>query len=105
MKYLYKDNGNQQKVKDDKDFNTNPFKVALTARVGYGWLNFFATYSLTPLFESGRGPELYPVSVACVLGKTKCVQCGSAKRNFKKCEGSAFSFPSVTCLNSKTRSI
>lgn len=67
MKYLYKDNGNQQKVKDDKDFNTNPFKVALTARVGYGWLNFFATYSLTPLFESGRGPELYPVSVGVTL--------------------------------------
>jgi len=67
MKYLYKDNGNQQKVKDDKDFNTNPFKVALTARVGYGWLNFFATYSLTPLFESGRGPELYPVSIGMTL--------------------------------------
>lgn len=67
MKYLYKVNGDEQKVKDDSDFNTNPFKVALTARVGYGWLNFFATYSLTPLFESGRGPELYPVSVGVTL--------------------------------------
>lgn len=67
MKYKYKDNGDEQKIKDDQNFNTNPFKVALTARVGYGWLNFFATYSLTPLFESGRGPELYPVSVGMTL--------------------------------------
>jgi hypothetical protein len=67
MKYIYKENGDQQKVKDDNDFNTNPFKVALTARVGVGWLNVFATYSLTPLFESGRGPELYPFSVGVTL--------------------------------------
>lgn len=67
MKYLYKDNGDEQKVKDNSDFNTNPFKVALTARVGVGWLNVFATYAITPLFESGRGPELYPFSVGMTL--------------------------------------
>ncbi|MBI2280872.1 MAG: DUF2807 domain-containing protein [Bacteroidetes bacterium] len=67
MKYIYKDNGDEQKVKDNSDFNTNPFKVSLTARVGVGWLNLFATYALTPLFESGRGPELYPFSVGVTL--------------------------------------
>jgi hypothetical protein len=36
-------------------------------------------------------------------GKTKCANVRLAKRNFKKCEGLAFSFFSVTCLNSKTR--
>ena len=67
MKYKYKEDGDEQKVKDNSDFNTNPFKVSLTARVGVGWLNLFATYAITPLFESGRGPELYPFSVGVTL--------------------------------------
>ncbi len=67
MKYKYKEDGDEQKVKDNSDFNTNPFKVSLTARAGVGRLNFFATYALTPLFESGRGPELYPFSVGVTL--------------------------------------
>ena len=67
MKYNYKVNGDEQKVKDNKDFNTNPFKVSLTARAGVGHFNFFATYALTPLFENGRGPELYPFSVGVTL--------------------------------------
>ncbi len=67
MKYVYKIDGNEQKVKDNQDFNTNPFKLSLTARAGIGWVNLFATYSLTPLFENNRGPELYPVSVGVTL--------------------------------------
>jgi hypothetical protein len=67
MKYIYKINGDEQTTVDDSDFNTNPFKVSLTARVGVGWLNLFATYAVTPLFESGRGPELYPFSVGVTL--------------------------------------
>lgn len=51
MKYKYKEDGDTQKYKDNQDFNTNPFRVSLTARVGYGRLNLFATYGLTPLFE------------------------------------------------------
>jgi hypothetical protein len=38
-----------------------------------------------------------------VTGKIKCVQCGTAKRNFKKCEGLAFFI--VTSANIKTRSV
>lgn len=67
MKYIYEVNGNEQKVKDDSDFNTNPFKISLTARTGVGWFNVFATYSVTPLFESGKGPELYPFTVGITL--------------------------------------
>lgn len=67
MKYKYKEDGNEQKVKDNNNFNTNPFKVNLTARAGVGRLNLFATYALTPLFESGRGPELYPFTVGVTL--------------------------------------
>lgn len=67
MKYKFNDNGDNKKVKDKDSFNTNPFRVSLTARAGIGWFNVFATYSLTPLFESGNGPELYPFSVGVTL--------------------------------------
>lgn len=67
MKYKYNENGDNKKVKDKDSFNTNAFRMSLTARVGYGWFNVFATYSLTPLFEDGRGPELYPFTVGVTL--------------------------------------
>ena len=55
------------KEKDKQSFNTNPFRVSATVRGGVGWFNVFATYSLTPLFENGRGPELYPFTVGVTL--------------------------------------
>ncbi len=67
MKYIYKENGSEKKEKDKQSFNTNPFRVSLTARVGVGWFNVFATYSITPLFENNRGPELYPFTVGVTL--------------------------------------
>ena len=67
MKYIYEENGERQKKKDNQNFNTNPFKVDLTARVGYGWFTVFTTYSLTPLFEKDRGPELHAFSVGVAL--------------------------------------
>ncbi|HWY39071.1 MAG TPA: DUF2807 domain-containing protein, partial [Bacteroidia bacterium] len=45
------------------DYNLFPFKLDATVRVGYGDFTLFATYSLTPLFEYGKGPELYPFTV------------------------------------------
>lgn len=45
------------------DYNLFPFKLDATVRVGYGDFTMFATYSLTPLFEYGKGPELYPFTV------------------------------------------
>lgn len=43
--------------------NLTFFRYGLTARVGYAnfYLNFF--YSLTPLFEDGRGTEATPISI------------------------------------------
>lgn len=43
--------------------NLNWFRYGLTARVGYAnfYLNFF--YSLTPLFQEGRGTEATPISI------------------------------------------
>ncbi len=62
--------GSHTKVKygDKKDknrdgFNLNSFTYAATARIGYKDICLFAKYSLTPLFQSGKGPELTPFTI------------------------------------------
>jgi len=51
------------KDKDRSGFNLNSFKYSATARVGYKDISLFANYSLTPLFQSGKGPELTPFTI------------------------------------------
>jgi len=51
------------KDKDRNGFNINSFKYTATARVGYKDISLFANYSLTPLFESGKGPEITPFTI------------------------------------------
>ena len=66
-KVLYKEDGSKQKDKINDDFNLSPLRYGLTARIGYRALKLFATYNLTPMFETGQGPELYPVSIGFIL--------------------------------------
>lgn len=56
-----KENGT--KDKDRSGFNMNSFKYEATARIGYKGVALFANYSLTPLFQSGKGPDLTPFTV------------------------------------------
>ena len=57
----------------DKPFRTkgqyhlNTFKADLTARAGWSFLNLWATYSLTPMYQKDQGPVLYPWSVGITL--------------------------------------
>ena len=51
------------KNKDHSGFNLNSFKYDATARIGYKDISLFAKYSLTPLFQSGKGPELTPFTI------------------------------------------
>jgi len=66
-KVLYKEDGSRQKDKINDDFNLSPLRYGLTARIGYRALKLFATYNLTPMFETDQGPELYPVSIGFIL--------------------------------------
>lgn len=61
-KQKYLQNGKKQTDKSKGDYNLNPFKLSFTARLGYGRFTVFANYSMTELFDPGRGPELYPFS-------------------------------------------
>ncbi len=65
----------KEKVRDD--FNINPFKVDLVARLGYGDFGCFAKYSVTSLFENDKAPELYPFSFGITLGGFTKNSCGS----------------------------
>ncbi len=61
-----KDNsGHKEKNRDD--YNLSPLRYGLTARIGYRCLNFFANYSLQPMFEKDKGPELYPFTIGISL--------------------------------------
>ncbi len=66
-KVVYKEDGDKQKVKDKDDFNLSPLRYGFTARAGYRGLKLFANYYMTPLFESGKDPVLYPFSVGLTL--------------------------------------
>jgi len=59
--------GNDIKVIRKDDYNINPFRVNAHASLGYKNFTVFADYALTPLFENGKGPELYPFTVGVKL--------------------------------------
>lgn len=61
------DNGSLVKMNSRNDFNLSPFRANATVRVGYKGLTLFANYSLTPMFNKGGGPELYPYSFGISL--------------------------------------
>ena len=66
-KIVYKENGNKNKDKIKDDFNLAPFRYGVHARIGVGDWMIYGTYYFTPMFESNKGPELYPLSVGFAL--------------------------------------
>jgi len=62
-KVVYYEDGDKKKDKNYDDFSINPFRYGFTARVGYRHINIFADYYPVSLFEKGKGPELYPISI------------------------------------------
>ncbi len=65
-KVVYKDNG-KNKDKNRDDFNINPFRYGLTARLGYGNVSVYADYYLTQMFVENKGPELYPFNLGIAM--------------------------------------
>lgn len=66
-KIKYKEADRTEKLKSPGDYAMRDFKFAGALRIGYSWVNLFATYDLTPLFEDERGPVLYPFSAGIKL--------------------------------------
>jgi hypothetical protein len=55
------------KAKNFDDFYLQPFKFDGTVRIGWGFINLFATLSINQMFKVDKGPELYPWSVGITL--------------------------------------
>ena len=58
QKLEYNDYVVKQKRKDP--LNLSPFGAKAHVNFGYKYLTVYAEYNLTPLFQPGKGPELYP---------------------------------------------
>jgi len=67
VKVKYADNMNPIKEKFRHDLNINTFKYGAMARIGYSWINLYATCDLSSLFQKGKGPEIYPWSIGIML--------------------------------------
>lgn len=57
----------KSKNKERDHFFLNDFRTTAVVKMGYGKFQLYGAYSLTPLFQEGRGPELYPVSAGLVV--------------------------------------
>lgn len=57
----------QHKTRVYDDYFLQPFKFDATARIGWNFLNFWASYSLNSMFREGKGPELYPWGAGITL--------------------------------------
>jgi hypothetical protein len=62
-KVVTKDSNGKKKDKNNDDFNMNPFRWGLVARLGYGMMSVYGEYYFTPVFIKDKGPELYPFSL------------------------------------------
>ena len=60
-------NSGEKASLDKGQYHLNTFKAEATARIGWSFLNLFATYSLTPMYQKNQGPVLYPWTVGITL--------------------------------------
>jgi hypothetical protein len=59
----YDQDGHNSREKYNGGYNANPMMLDMRAILGYGGINFYATYSTMGLFNPGFGPEVYPFTV------------------------------------------
>ena len=52
-----------------EEFEVTPFTLDLSARVGYKKTALFVSYGLTPLFNSNKGPVVYPIAFGIQLSQ------------------------------------
>lgn len=55
--------GYQIIMKEKQVSNIDKFQFSPYLRVGYSWFHVVCYYSVTQIFEKGKGPEVYPISL------------------------------------------
>jgi hypothetical protein len=58
-----KEKGPDETIKYKGIHNIESIKFGPTLKIGYKWINFNVFYSLTKMFSTDKGPELYPISI------------------------------------------
>ncbi len=66
-KIKYRKEGQKEKLKTPDDFSLSKFKTGIMVRMGYRWINLFATYELNPFFKDNLGPEINSFTVGFTL--------------------------------------
>ena len=66
-KEIYQENGKQITIVNHNDLNLSPLRYGIQARAGFSFVNLFATYYPTQLFESGQGPQLNPIETGFLI--------------------------------------
>lgn len=66
-KQKYTEGGSNVKNRSKDNYNLLPYRLAARAQVGFGGLNLFAEYALTPMFEEGTAPDLRAMNVGLTL--------------------------------------
>jgi hypothetical protein len=66
-KVKFKKDGKREKLKSPGNYSVQDYKVTATFRIGYRWVNLFASCDVFPLFENRKGPVIYPFSVGTRL--------------------------------------
>ncbi len=66
-KLVYKENNNRIKDKEDDNINLTPFQYGAMVRLGYRFINLYATYNFSTFYINNRGPELYPFTIGLSL--------------------------------------
>ncbi|MEI7897379.1 MAG: outer membrane beta-barrel protein [bacterium] len=64
--YIFK-TGNTLKASFKDTKNIEKFAYGPTLRVGFKWFHVNAYYSLGSIFQKGKGPDMYPISVGFLL--------------------------------------
>jgi len=59
--------GGQVNIKRKTIFATEEYAYGFTLRVGYKSFNLFGYYQISNIFQQGKGPEMYPISVGLTI--------------------------------------
>lgn len=62
-----REDGEQVVLKQKQVDNIFNYRFGPMVRFGYDWFNVYAYYQVTKVFEPGRGPESYPLSIGITL--------------------------------------
>jgi hypothetical protein len=64
--YIYNTN-DQLRVKFRNVLNLDRFEYGPQLRIGYKWFNLVGYYQLSSIFQQGKGPDIYPITVGFML--------------------------------------